>query len=285
MTTTAKELFDDLLTLEVNTVVKDGMTARKMPDLPQALIDIFDAYDIWLCQLAGKLNPRWRAFAQSEGPAFLDAHPAGTLLIVDNALITSLQQRRWTDKEHPRWAPTGGQESRASHDDLLRTADFDEMRTEARRAEEMSVLMGGDAHTDAGDLIILKRIYRNCDQIKGILEGRELESSTSPGKIKAAATKGFSRSTSETGDLPLRADEVLIVRKAWEVGTETVVMQTVAQIDGDVITRIQNARASAADKPLQDLHREAVGTALQHWQFLVETFVQITTKAAGFLAR
>lgn len=285
MTTTARELFDDLLTLEINTVVKDGMTARKMPDLPQALIDIFDSYDIWLCQLAAKLNPRWRAYTQSKGPGFLATLPAGTLLVEDNTLITELQHRRWSDKQHPRWAPTGGPESRAGSDGLLRTGDFDQMRNEARRAEEMSLLMAGDARTDGADLIILKRIYRNCDQIKAILEGRELGASASGDKIKTAAAKGFSRSTSETGDLPLRADEVLTVRKAWEVGTETVVMQTVAQIDGDVITRIQSARASAADKPLQDLHREAVGTALQHWQFLVETFVQITTKAAGFLAR
>ena len=71
----------------------------------------------------------------------------------------------------------------------------------------------------------------------------------------------------------------------WEVGTETIAMQTVAQIDGDVVTRIQEARATLADRPIHDLHREAVGNAMKHWQFLVETLVTVTTKAAGFLFR
>src|SRR5262245_43164157 len=39
-----KEILGDLLTLEVNTIIKDGMTAHKMPVLPFALLDILHAY-------------------------------------------------------------------------------------------------------------------------------------------------------------------------------------------------------------------------------------------------
>src|SRR5688572_13435359 len=38
------EILGDLLTLEVNTIIKDGMTANKMPVLPFALLDILNAY-------------------------------------------------------------------------------------------------------------------------------------------------------------------------------------------------------------------------------------------------
>ena len=103
--------------------------------------------------------------------------------------------------------------------------------------------------------------------------------------MAAVGKRGVTRDTKDPRALPLTADEILVVRKVWEVGTEAVVMQTVAQLDGDVITRVQRARLGPADKPVHDLHREAVGNALKHWQFLVDTLVQITTKAAGFLAR
>jgi hypothetical protein len=98
-------------------------------------------------------------------------------------------------------------------------------------------------------------------------------------------SKDLTRQATKARVMQLSADDVLIVRKVWEVGTESIAMQTVAQIDGDVVTRIQAARATLADQPIHDLHREAVGNAMKHWQFLVETLVTITTKAAGFLFR
>ena len=95
----------------------------------------------------------------------------------------------------------------------------------------------------------------------------------------------MNRRSTATRDLVLSADDQLILRKVWEVGTETIVMQTVAQLDGDVVTRVQQARAGVADEPIQTIHREAVANALKHWQFLVETLVTLTTKAGSFLAR
>lgn len=271
MTTPARELFDDLLTLEVNIIVKPGMTGRKMPDMPHALLDIFGDYDINLCFTAGKLNPVWDEFRTSaRGRAFQESPPPGSLLVQpDGQLIPGLQTATF-------FAP----------DATVTAGDFDRLRAEARKADELyRLLIANGLALDDGSLIILKRIFRNCDQIKSILSGRGMGGEEGAEKVRRAAKKGLSRKESEVGDLPLTADEVLVVRKAWELGTETVAMQTVAQLDGDVITRIQGARLVAADKPLHDLHREAVGNALQHWQFLVQTLVQITTKAAGFLGR
>src|SRR5947209_8600971 len=126
MRTAAQEVFDDLLNLEVDIILKNGMTARKMPDVPHALIDIF---------------------------------------------------------------------------------------------------------TDDDTAMILKRIYRNCDQIKGILKGRAVDGGERSEQLEKVAQAGITRADASTTDLPLTADEVLIIRKAWEVGTETVVMQTVVQLD------------------------------------------------------
>ena len=270
MSNAAKELFDDLLNLEINVIVKAGMTARKMPDVPHALLDIFTDYDLWLCARAGDLSAAWERFRPTpQAAALRDAAPPDSRLTAGGELLPRLEFAPLYDSGK-----------------TIRPDDFDQLRERARQSEEMHrALVQHDHLADQGWGIILKRIFRNCDQIKGILEGREMDGGRREADMRTAAAKGLSRKNADPGALPLTADEVLVVRKIWEVGTETVAMQTVAQLDGDVITRVQQARMTAADKPLHDLHKQAVGNALEHWQFLVATLVQITTRAAGFLGR
>ena len=82
--------------------------------------------------------------------------------------------------------------------------------------------------------------------------------------------RGISRDTAGGVEFDLTPEEVLVVRKAWEVGTETILMQTVAQLDGDFVTRVQPGRIAEQDDALHALHRSSTAGALQHWQFLVE---------------
>ena len=79
LTTAAKNIFDDLLTLEVNVVLKPGMTARKLPEPVQALLDVMGDYDNWLAVFAARLNPVWmqyRAGASRTEPPELPARHA-----------------------------------------------------------------------------------------------------------------------------------------------------------------------------------------------------------------
>jgi len=267
LTAAAKNIFDDLLTLEVNVIVKPGMTARKIPTAAQALIDVLSDYDIWLCEFAGRINPPWNRYrtdpATPVPPALPDA--ARARVWTGTALIDGLPSDPVYDG-----------------DKTTVTADsFNTLRERAKIAEVMyRLLLGAKRITggDDGSAVLLKRIYRNCDQIKGVLSRADVADA-------GGAAPALSRKSTATRDLVLSADDQLIVRKVWEVGTETIVMQTVAQLDGDVVTRVQQARAGVADEPIQTIHREAVANALKHWQFLVETLVTLTTKAAGFLAR
>jgi hypothetical protein len=270
-TSVARQVFDDLLTLEVNIILKPCMTARKMPDLPHALLDVFADYDAWLCRLGARgFDEAWERFRATPAAAAHAAQaPDDDWLVTGHDLIRAPHLQGLYEGSRP-----------------ITAADFDELRGRARRAEEMfGLLVRHGFLEEDGSSIILKRIFRNCDQIKGILEGRNLDQGTGRERLREAARRGISREGSEPGDLPLTADEVLVVRKAWEVGTETVVMQTVAQLDGDIVTRVQEARLTAGDALLHDLHREAVGSAVQHWRFLFEAFVQVTTRAAGFFSR
>src|ERR1700741_3007688 len=52
----AERIFDDLLDLEINVIVKPGMTARKMPETAHALLDLVGDYNVFLCRSAGRIN-------------------------------------------------------------------------------------------------------------------------------------------------------------------------------------------------------------------------------------
>lgn len=73
----------------------------------------------------------------------------------------------------------------------------------------------------------------------------------------------------------------LQIRKAWDIGTSVVVMQTVAQLDGDIITRITPARASEEHVMLHRLNERLVGTSLDHWRVLFETVASLVGKAVS----
>jgi len=234
VTATAGRIFDDLLTLEVNIIVKPGMTARKMPKAHHALLDVIGDYDQYLCEQAVRLNA--------------SAAPGASPLRIE------------------------------SGEDIVKKETFDDLRERAKLAELANrALLAGRPDLDDGQGIILKRIYRNCDQIKGILDVPA---------VKSAVGNGIGRDSDPNVDLPLTADEILTVRKVWEVGIETIVMQTVAQLDGDIVTRVQRARVAASNAPVHTLHRNMTESALKQWQFLFQTVAQFTGKALqGFLAR
>ena len=164
LTAAAKNIFDDLLTLEVNVIVKPGMTARKIPAPAQALLDVMSDYDIWLCEFAGRHQPAVDPLpGRPVARRHLRRSPTAALARVwtDTALIAALPSDPVYDG-----------------DTTTVTADaFDTLRERAKTAEVMyRLLLNAKRITggDDGSAVLLKRIYRNCDQIKGVLSRADL---------------------------------------------------------------------------------------------------------------
>lgn len=210
---TVQRLFNDLINLEVNLILKEDMTARKMPLTGEAVVDVADSYHAWLARegLAGELTILARA-----------TEPASD----------------W-------FKGVCGLAARAL---AARTA-----------AEEPAT----------ASAVVLKRIERNSGQLARIV-------------------RGFSPLPAKEGDpwpaLPgtIAKEDLLVLRKAWEVSTETVIMQTVAQVDGDIVTRLQPAYAGAGHAATHEAHARFVSTGLEHWRFMFQT---LATLASGAFAR
>ena len=70
--------------------------------------------------------------------------------------------------------------------------------------------------------------------------------------------------------MKLNPDDLLLIRKAWEMGTEEIAMQTVIQLDGDVVTRVQPKYAADTSASIHGIHRESVRVSVDFWKELVQ---------------
>jgi hypothetical protein len=253
-------------------ILNPGMTARKMPAPGHALLDIIGDYDKFLCRVANTVEKNhWDPKGDPVQVRPSDETVPGTAA---QPHVTS--PHRKTDANGKLCVPL----RKESVGDVVAESTFDELRERAVEAEavwrHLVTTEGGVIDDATGS--ILKRIYRNCDQIKGLMRGEAVH--------KRLSEQTVSRDSTEAAELPLSADEMITLRKAWEIGVETVVMQTVVQLDGDIVTRIQTGRETAANKSIHDLHRQSVESALAHWQFLGKTLAEfLTSTLRGFLTR
>jgi hypothetical protein len=205
-------LADALLTLEVNTIVKAGMSAQKMPEMPAALSNLAQDYGRFLLDRRNGL-----------APAIRDGDDTRALADSDVA--------------------SGSQ------------AAFEHLRDAAD-----AILRSGPLATDDERGPILTRIKSNSAQIARLL------TTTDPRKPSQ--------------------DLTILVHKAWDVGTEVVIMQTSLQVDGDVITRLSPSmmrndpeQFGQVDPGFISLvHNNALATATAQWRSLFDLAADLLDK-------
>lgn len=242
------EIGRDLLSIEINTIEKPNLTARKMPNLPHALLDIASLYRDKLSQKLD-LTTMWEIDQEDRSawqPRFITPQTAAP---AETPQVT-----------------TGPQ-------------TFDRLRWAAEKA---LATQEARAHFEDSDRVILYRIRRNCDQLKGII-------------CELIASDPLWRSwlNNENDRHRLLKDEIrnqplgrmtvnhaVTVRKIWDMGVENVYMQTVVQLDGDVITRIQSDLPPESRNWILKVHEKGVDVSLRHWQ----TIFDIVKQVAGSLA-
>ena len=208
----------DLLSLEINTVVKPNLTATKMPGARHALIDIAKMYERYL-----------------------------EIRLPDGILPGSLKS-------------------------------FDCFRKQAKQRIEAMVDRRRLSEEEQMRLLMLERIKVMSDHIKGIFNaindrrvGRKWPSDSRKYSGKDWRTNDFTRAEIETSrpPFPVRSDELVLIRKAWEIGVEEIALQTIVQLDGDVVTRVPPRYACGGNETLHALHNQGVSASLAVWKELV----------------
>ena len=186
-----------LISLEVNTIVKEGMSATRMP-----------APDVAMCEIA----TRYATWLQNHGRQPLTPSPP------------------------------------------VKKEDFDSLASEAAAVRKLPGVTEGIA-------VMSTRIERSSRHLSSIY-GKLVDQKAGPDP-----------------------DELVQLRKIWEIGTEEVVVQTVVWIDGDAVQRIHPAYADKSHEQLLAIHAASVGVSLSYWkslgELLVSLFNTVWTKLTG----
>ena len=246
-----KQTARDLTTLEINTIVKHSMTARKMPPPGHAILDIASTY-------ADKLQVSLEI-------------PLGTPFSEqDSQQSDVVRVQQW----EPEWVVR----------DTLKCDDntFRCLRRAAYRILEDCPGIG------ERDRVIVERIRRNSDQLRALLRNLQKRRFHSNDNFLDCNRRQLLNRETTLGRHPnpsLHPDEMVLVRKIWDIGVEEVVMQSTVSLSGDVINRIQSGLPPQEATELLEFHREGIVSGTRMWKLIAETLVSMTGGFAKLIAR
>lgn len=226
-----RRVASDLLTIEVNTIIKPCMTARKMPPPPVALFDIVDNYADYVAQSAQLLG--------------------------DVSVVEELDLR----------APeTNG---RKSFTRVLYNAEFLEKHFSLQVSAD-------DAEDDERKtrVVILRRICHYSHLMINILKDLELQYPSQSGfDFWDASHQDLYDHYNEAINISIDPHYISLIRKSWDMGIEQVVMQTVIQLDGDMISRIQKGFEKEEFHGLQQLHLATCRMGVETWETMTKLVI------------
>ncbi len=225
-----------LLNIEVNTIVRDNMTAEPMPALPHALLDIAGGYANALCALGVDL------------PAYFAAPPADPSTIA----------HAWRDNP-------------GTVSDLLTVSPdtFDRLRWAAKNASQAS---GPQAvRITPAKRALLDRIVNNSDAIKEIFKRFDAGMNQFIGKTRAQLV-GM---PIQPGSYVVQVDDLIQLQKIWDIGMEEIVAQTVVHVTGDITMRVQDPLGRPGSETLFAIHRQSVDVSVACWHYLLDVVREI----------
>ena len=260
------DLAHDLLHLETNTIVADGITGRKMPSYPHALLDVAHRYLNFL-EREFKLELKKYWYVARDGQ-------------------DEEQKRKKLKHPDPEVAPAFKKDAEALWTKEVKNDVDTFMRLHFAAAY---VLNHPKEAKDAGFPVtertrpIVVRIKRNCDALIAIVEELMLLKREEPGgdgSRKPFLGKSRRELASVRGFPPRPPTELTIrLRKIWDIGTDEIIMQTVLQLDGDVVNRIKRDFDLEKNAPLWNTHQRIVVLGIENWQKMFELLLGLIGSA------
>jgi hypothetical protein len=128
---------------------------------------------------------------------------------------------------------------------------------------------------------LITRIRASCDELKLIT--RELKQ-LSGGNPYIGATRAeilaLDAQASPPVLPPAPPQYLTTIRKIWDIGTDSIVFQTVQQLDGDVIFRVRRGVDLSSRQALLKAHQDAAGVATAYWRSMFELLAALISGLA-----
>ncbi len=255
---TIRDIFNDATTLEINSMIVDGITGRKMPGTTIAFFEIISAWAKQFSILNKKIN-----YNPSPPPKIITAVNEWSKQ-QDNLLRK--YGIEYTKKEN---IPTLKNLMEDPHvTDILKTEDFivfqqliqTNIKGKANQDEIMAEI--SRLRTTQSRLLWLITRFNNWYEHKPSPEGLE--------------------------QMADRDDHEL--RKLWELKDGYIFAQNIIQLDGDIITRYnkrlyRDREIREKSDQLLRFHKGNVEAGLKHWHFIVETISSIAKALTGLFSK
>jgi hypothetical protein len=305
------DIAKDLFNIEVNLILRSSIAGQKMPGPRHALLDIGKEY----CAALSEMEI-WR----QDHLLKMGETAIGYNVDMFEAKRREMGYFTQTEAAVKAEIDPNDYDRMVSHDVSEELGGFDAFDVLRNWANSFLKDLAKESYLSPEQLAVLPRIKDNADLLKGIfsalclrdpvlndpqLAGSEnlaiqlrsmAEKERTPNKVVKLSkqlnrertidlTNEYNRADLVTRDnikpLPLREQDLVLIRKVWELGTEVIAMQTIIQLDGDVITRINPSFMNETRYPkLQSYHNQALAVALEHWSDLVTVAKELIVSAA-----
>jgi len=206
--------------------------------------------------------------------------------------INTIQNVAMTARRMPP-LPTAIAEIADVYTDWL-TETLHEQRDEANGSEECQALFKKDRQyqfkrlRDASakisnsnvltpeEKVIARRIFRNSIALKTLCKEACEQPDAQPyfTDMTLHDLYGTPDSRQEMAWRPALDDRAK-VRKIWEVRTEMVLMQSMIQLEGDVVTRFSPLVSDQSNRQVIEIHQQAIKTSTRMWSVLIEAVASL----------
>jgi len=215
---TISELLDDLTHLEINTIIKEGMTATQPPNkINDVITGLFEVY-------------------KERIELILNRNDVDFNLVDGIDTFSLLHQQLIKLKSH-----------------------MDELKL----------------RLDERDYIIFLRMKGFCEY---------LDSRKSVIRLKSDGQSIYEakQNSIEEQEIEVEQRDKIKLRKNYDLGTETIVMQTRFGIDGDIVTRIGREFSEHPSPTIIDLHDRHTNLSVNYWKSLIDLVITLVSKIGSW---
>lgn len=239
------QFINSVITLEINTILSDGIEARPMLDPRHALYDIGRDFRERLLFLFDR-------YFSSE-----DKEKDHIQVYLNDLMAT-----RGASPKAPATSPAG---SKSAFEIYERIANYFEN-------------LEPKPNLSSADRTMLARISKQSAEIKRIFDYLRKQHSNNEEIENHLSREGINDAQQA---LKLEPGQLATLRRIWEVGTESVVMQTCVGITGDVTTRVVRGFEGSEFAALHKLHNGGTQVAIRTWQGIIAAIADFGRELIG----
>jgi hypothetical protein len=263
-----RDLARGLIDIETNTVLSSGITGRKMPAYPHALQDILGKYANFM---AYQVGIDVDAFCDEFRKRF--GHPplpgAATAAVGDDPDQASVENDR---------------EARAIALDFS-AARFSTPLTNGPWSFYLMRWLAANAlaqkRISEENVSVVARIQVNSDHLKIVTRQlKELGGSNPYVGVTRDQILHMEADPGRPAVPPAPPEALTMIRKIWDIGADSIVFQTVQQLDGDVIFRVRRSLDMARRPALLEAHQDACKVAMSYWRSMFELIAALASGLA-----